>query len=151
MTADATRTGAPTPDLALRPTVEQLMRPAVTTVEPSAHLAGAAYLIKRSGDTALVVLSDENSRRPISIITDTDISQAVADGKDLQTTRISDLHHAAPVTVDRSATVEAATRLMLSHGIHHVPVLGDGRLVGMVDMSALCAALLQPGERGPDA
>src|SRR3954452_13236227 len=132
-----------------RPTVGDLMRAPVTTVEPQAHLAAAAYLMKRSGDSALLVISDDDERRPLAILTDTDVSHAVADGKDLQTTRISELHRAVPVTVERDTPVEDAARLMLSHGIHHMPVVDGGRLVGLLDMSGVCGALLDRGESQP--
>jgi len=131
-----------------RPTVGDVMRPPVTTVEPQAHLAAAAYLMKRSGDNALLVISDDDSRRPLAILTDTDISHAVADGRDLQTTRISELHRAVPVTVERDTSVEEAARSMLAHGIRHLPVVDGGRLVGLLDLSGVCAALLdEDGDR----
>jgi CBS domain-containing protein len=148
MTADAMpsrRDG----DRSARPTAGDVMRPPVTTVEPQAHLAAAAYLMKRSGESALVVISDDESRRPVAIITDTDVSHAVADGRDPQTTRISELHRPAPVTVERGTPVEDAARSMLSHGFHHMPVVDGGRLVGLLDMSGLCAALLDRGEDAP--
>ena len=37
-----------------------------------------------------------------------------------------------PVTVDRASTVAVAHRLMQAHHIRHLPVTGDGRLVGIV-------------------
>jgi CBS domain-containing protein len=123
-------------------TVGDVMRPPATTVEPQAHLAAAAYLMKRSGDNALLVISDDEDRRPIAILTDTDISHAVADGRDLQTTRISELHRAVPMTVQRSTTVEEAARSMLAHGIRHMPVVDGDRLVGLLDLAGVCAALL---------
>src|SRR6185312_15946232 len=72
-------------------TVGALMRPATTTVEPDAHVASAAWLMKRAHDSALVVTSDDG-RVPIAVITDADVSQAVADGRDLNDTRINQLH-----------------------------------------------------------
>ena len=72
-------------------TVGALMRPATTTVEPDAHVASAAWLMKRANDSALVVTSDDG-RVPIAVITDADMSQAVADGRDLNDTRINQLH-----------------------------------------------------------
>jgi CBS domain-containing protein len=44
--------------------VRQLMRPPVVSVERDAHLAAAAYLMKKAGDTALVVVEDEADLRP---------------------------------------------------------------------------------------
>ena len=122
--------------------VHQLMRPATTTVEGTAHLAAAAYLMKHRGDTALVVTTDDDDRTPIAVITDADISQAVADGRAPECTRISDLHLPRPITVPDDASAAEATRLMLARRIHHLPVVHDGRLVGMVDLSDLCRPLL---------
>ena len=127
---------------ALATTVGAVMRPPATSVEPGAHLAGAAYLMKRSGDTALVVTSDDADRRPLAVLTDTDISQAVADGRNLEETRISDLADRHPVVVERDTDVTQAARTMLLHRIQHLPVVDGGRLVGIVDMSDLCAAVL---------
>jgi CBS domain-containing protein len=126
----------------LAPTVGEVMRPATTTVESGAHLAGAAYLMKHSGDTALVVTTNDAHPRPVAVLTDTDISQAVADGRNLEETRISDLPPRDPVTVEPGTDVVSATRTMLLHRIHHLPVVQDGRLVGIVDMADLCRPLV---------
>jgi CBS domain-containing protein len=119
-----------------------LMRPAATTVEPRAHLAAAAYLMKRSGGSALVVVTDDDTHRPVAVVTDADISQAVADGKDLGDTRITDLHVGPPMTVQPGTPVPEVARLMLSTGLEHLPVTDGDRLVGMVDMPDVCRALL---------
>ena len=37
-----------------------------------------------------------------------------------------------PITVERASTVAVARRLMTAHEIRHLPVIGDGRLVGIV-------------------
>jgi len=50
-------------------TVAEVMRPALTTVEPDAHLAAAAYLMKHAGASALVILDDDHGNRPIGLIT----------------------------------------------------------------------------------
>jgi CBS domain-containing protein len=127
------------PSPALAPTVADVMRPAVTTVEPGAHLAGAAYLMKHSGDNALVVTANE---RPVAVVTDTDITQAVADGRNLEEVRISDLPPREPIVVTPDTDVLTATRTMLLHRIHHLPVVDGDRLVGIVDMADLCRPMV---------
>jgi CBS domain-containing protein len=146
MVMDDARATTTRSDSAARPTVRQVMRPPATTVESAGHLAGAAYLMKRSGDSALVVTTDDGSLRPIAIITDADITQAVADGRDLGDTRIRDLALRAPVTVEPETAVDEAARVMLSNTIQHLPVVEGGRLVGLVDISDVCRALLMPGQ-----
>ena len=63
----------------------------IPTVDPNDHVAAAAYLMRHKSVTTLIVLNGERSDRPVGIITDTHIAQAVADGKDLNEVRIYDL------------------------------------------------------------
>ena len=131
-----------------QPTVGALMRAPTTTVEPDSHVASAAYLIKRSQDTALVITADDKRHTPLAVITDADISQAVADGKDLNDTRLNQLHLPRPVAVAPSTPVAEAAAQMLDGALQHLPVVEDGRLVDLVDIVGLCRALLE--ERTPD-
>ena len=66
------------------------MRPPLTTANQDDHAAAAAYLMKHAGASALMVLH-AHTGQPIGIITEKDIAHAVADGKDLEQTRIHDL------------------------------------------------------------
>jgi CBS domain-containing protein len=63
----------------------------VSTVELHAHVAAAAYLMRRAHTTALVVIANDASRRPVATITDADIAEAVADGIDINETYIDEL------------------------------------------------------------
>ena len=125
-------------------TVGGLMRSATTTVEPDAHVASAAYLMKRAHDSVLVVTSDDG-RVPIAVITDADVSQAVADGRNLNDTRINQLHLSRPIVVHPGTSVAEAAEQMLQLELQHLPVMDDGQLVGLVDMTAVCRALLDQG------
>jgi CBS domain-containing protein len=119
-----------------RKTVGQVMRPPTTTIEPDAHLAAAAYLIKHSHDSALVVVTDD-THEPVAMITDAEIARAVAHGRSLESTRISQVVTAKPMTVEADVVVEDAARLMLSCGVQHLPVVEGRRLVGMVELADL--------------
>jgi CBS domain-containing protein len=55
------------------------MHPPVTTVNQNDHVTAAAYLMKRADATALIVTQAQTGE-PIGIITEADISHAVADG-----------------------------------------------------------------------
>ena len=136
MTSSATTSGAGTA------TVAAVMRPPVTTVELQAHLAAAAYLMKRSGDSALVVVQADGSGVPIGVVTDTDVSQAVADGRDLEQVRVRDVMSGPPVSVAPGTAVPEALRTMVDHRLHHLLVVEDGRLAGIVDMLGLCRVSL---------
>jgi CBS domain-containing protein len=108
------------------------MRPALSTVEPDDHVAAAAYLMKHAGVTALVVVDDEQAKRPIGLITEADIVHAVADGKDVNDVRIRDV----------MTTVRDAAESMIDGHFRHLPVVGDAGLIGIVDITDACRALL---------
>ena len=61
--------------------------------------------MRRAHDTALVVTTDDESRLPIAIITDTDIAQAVADREDVTEAHIDEL--AGPAADGRPFSVPA--------------------------------------------
>jgi CBS domain-containing protein len=126
------------------PIVSAFMRSATTTIEPDSHVASAAYMMKQAHDSALVVTSDDG-RVPIAVITDADVSQAVADGRDLNDTRINQLHLSRPAVVSPGTSVAEAGERMLELRLMHLPVMDDGQLVGLVDMAAVCRVLLDQG------
>jgi CBS domain-containing protein len=124
-------------------TVGDVMRPATTTVETDAHLASAAFLMKRAGDSALVVTPQDGVGGPVAVITDAHITQAVADGRNLEETRINSLGLPRPASVDPSTPVTEAAERMLSERVEHLPVVSEDRLLGLVDLAALCRTLLR--------
>ena len=77
------------------------MRPPLTTVDQA---AAAAYLMKHAGATALLVL-DGYTDQPIGIMTQADITRAVADGKDVNRVRIYDLMTTRPTVISTTTSV----------------------------------------------
>jgi CBS domain-containing protein len=130
-------------------TAADLMRPPLTTVERQDHVAAAAYLMKHAGTTALMVLNPKTDQ-PVGIITEADIAHAVADGKDVNSTRIYEVMTARPTVINATTNVRDAAKVMASGHFRHLPVVGDAGLVGIVDITDVCLALLdadvsQPG------
>ena len=74
-----------------RATVADITRPSPATVGEYDHVAAAAYLMKHAGPAAVVVPGAPPGNRPIGVITEADIAAAVADGMDVNQTRIHDL------------------------------------------------------------
>jgi CBS domain-containing protein len=124
--------------------VASVMRAALTSVERSAHVAAASYLMRHSNQSAIVVVDDLTSMRPIAVITERDVVQAVADGVDTNDVLVSDLTVQSPLSVDSTVTIRAAADLMLEHDIQQLPVVHDGSVVGIVDFEDVCRALLRP-------
>ena len=122
-------------------TVADVMRPPVTAVEQNDHVAGAAYLMKRAGATALVVTRAQ-TLEPVGIITEADISHLVADGKNPNDVRIYQLMTASPTVVSTTTSIRDAAQVMTSGRFRHLPVMGGPGLVGIVDITDICRALL---------
>ncbi len=123
-------------------TVADVMRPPVTMVEQNDHVAAAAYLMKRADATALIVTQAQTGQ-PLGIITEADISHTVADGRNPNDVRIYQLMTAHPTVVKTSTSIRDAAKVMTSKGFRHLPVIGDAGLVGIVDITDVCRALLE--------
>jgi CBS domain-containing protein len=132
-------------------TVADVMHPPVTTINQNDHVAAAAYLMKRADATALIVTQAQTGE-PIGIITEADISHAVADGKNPNDVRIYQLMTADPTVVSTAASIRDAAKVMTSGRFRHLPVvMGDAGLVGIVDITDVCSALLDLSETAAEA
>jgi CBS domain-containing protein len=131
-------------------TVADVMQPPVTTVEQNDHVAAAAYLMKRAKATALIVTQAQTGQ-PVGIITDADVSHAVADGKNPNDVRIYELMTANPTVVSTTTSIRDAAEVMTSRRFRHLPVVGDTGLVGIVDITDVCRVLLEPDVSRPAA
>jgi CBS domain-containing protein len=122
-------------------TVADIMHPPVTAVEQNDHVAGVAYKMKRADATALIV-TQAHTGKPIGIITEADISHVVADGKNPNDVRIYQVMTADPTVVSTMTSIRDAAKVMTSGRFRHLPVMGDSGLVGIVDITDVCRALL---------
>ena len=141
MTQTATQQPAqPPPDLV---TVADVMRPPLTTADANDHVAAAAYLMKHARATALTVL-DTQTGQPKGILTNADIAHAVADGKDLNDLRIRELMTTRPAVINPATSIRDAARIMTRGHFRHLPVCGDSGLVGIIDITDIRRALIDP-------
>ena len=132
----------PSPVLA---TVADVMRRSMTTVDQYDHVAAAAYLMKHAATSALMVV-DTRTGQTVGVITERDVADAVADGKDVNAVRV----HAAMTTrravIDATATIREAAKIMTSGHFRHLPVAGRDGVLGIVDINDVCRALIGPDE-----
>ena len=128
-------------------TAGDIMRPPLTTVEQNDHVAAAAYLMNMRRDPVTVL--DPRTSQPVGIVTEADIAHAVADGKDVNSTRIYELMTTRPTVINTTTSVRDAARVMTSGHFRHLPVVGDAGLVGIIDITDVCLALLDPDDWQP--
>ena len=89
--------------------------------------------------------------QPAGIITEADISRAVADGKNPDDVRIYELMTADPAVVSTTASIRDAAKIMTGKRFRHLPVMADAGLAGIADITGVCRALLEAGVPGPPA
>jgi len=125
-----------------RLTVDDAMQRATTTAKLHDHVAAAAYLMKHAETAALVILS-ATTGRIAGIVTDADIANVVADGKDVNQVRIEEVMKPEPAVIGRHASIDEAAELMVARHVRQLPVVDDaGGVVGIIDISAVCRCLL---------
>ncbi len=110
--------------------VRDVMTPSVRTVSPSQSLVEAAELMKGE-DVGSVPVVEEG--RLTGIVTDRDIvTRAVAERRDPQTVKVSEVASRELVTVEPEQDLDEALALMADHQVRRLPVVEAGQLVGML-------------------
>ena len=101
-----------------------LMAPPETTVSKAAKLMAG----KNVG--AVMVVEDD---RLVGIFTERDaVVRVMARGRDARATHLADVMTAPPMTVDPDKTFGYALLMMHENGFRHVPVIENGKPVGIV-------------------
>ena len=110
--------------------VRDVMTPGVRTVSPAQSLADAAEVMKGE-DVGSVPVVEEG--RLAGIVTDRDIvTRAVAERRDPQTVKVEEIASRDLVTVEPEQDLDEALALMARHQVRRLPVVEEGRLVGML-------------------
>jgi predicted transcriptional regulator len=122
--------------------VETLMQSAPTvTLQDS--LSKVARLMINSGIKQLPVFSGE---KMVGIVTDEDVIHGAVIGK-WGNIKVEEIMTKKPFVVEEKESVGAVLSLFREHGISHVPVVSEGKLVGMVSISDVITQIFQPRQR----
>lgn len=124
-------------------TVQQLLASKgseVVGIGPDATVYEALRLMGEHNIGALVVLE---RGRLIGILSERDYARKVIlKGKRSRETAVSEIMTPAPVTVQPSDSLETCMQLMTERRVRHLPVLQDGRLVGIVSIGDAVKAIM---------
>ena len=112
-------------------TVGEIMTSDVLAVDPSDTIGETAQKMVERGVSSAVV-SDYGTL--IGIVTERDLTRAVAGRVHSSEARVREWMTPDPVTLGRDATAAAAAKVMLDNGFRHVPIVEDGRAVGIVSI-----------------
>jgi CBS domain-containing protein len=118
----------------------ELMSGAIVSVAPEDTLGEAAERMAEQGVGSAVVL---DGGRLIGILTERDLLGAVAGRVHTSEARVREWMTGEPVTATESMSVDEAIRTMLERGFRHMPVVEEGRTVGVVSLRECMKAELQ--------
>ncbi len=105
----------------------------VVALPPTASARSAAQRM-RDEHVASVVVTDPGDHA-IGIFTERDLTdRVVADGLDPDATLLSSVMTRCPVTTGLATTVGEALRCMATNNLRHLPVVEDGKVVGLISM-----------------
>jgi len=100
------------------------------TASESITVSAAAQLMKRNEVGAVMVVEEG---RLVGVFTERDaLFRVLAEGRDTRTTRLADVMTRNPTTIHPDRPFPEALHIMYEGGFRHVPVVEDGRPVGMV-------------------
>jgi CBS domain-containing protein len=116
-------------------TVADLMVRNVLTVEPSDTIGEAAEKMDAANVGAVVVVED--MVRIVGIVTERDLLRAVAARARAAEARVRQWMTPDPVTIDPDTPIEEAARVMFDKNFRHLPVVQDGRPLGIVSLRLL--------------
>jgi CBS domain-containing protein len=125
------------------PLVADHMTRSLLTVSAEATLGDAAAAMGERGVGAVVVLEGDAIA---AILTERDVMKAVAAGRD-GSAPVTEWMTRHPETIEPDDTTDHAASLMIHGGFRHLPVVEDGRVVGIVSIRDLVRVALD--DRSP--
>ena len=127
-----------TPNLHLK--ARDLMQTRIVAVTRGYSAREVAILIYSGTCSGVPVIEPGNHL--VGIVSEFDVLKALVKGQDLQVLKAEDIMTSQPVTVEETATAETVINQMIEHQIIRIPVVRDGRLVGMISRTDLIDHLI---------
>src|SRR2546428_5603281 len=109
--------------------VREIMTRKVRTIAPNSSLKQAASVMTKLRIGSLIVM---DRSRPLGIITEGDISRAIAKGLDPTKDRVMSITSKLLITIAGDLRVEEAARVMTSARVKKLPVVEKGKLIGII-------------------
>jgi CBS domain-containing protein len=125
------------------PLVGDHMTRGLLTIASDASLGDAAAKMAERRVGAVVILEGEAIA---AILTERDVMKAVGAGKD-GSASVADWMTRHPDTIEPGDTTDHAATLMIHGGFRHLPVVEEGRVVGIVSIRDLMRVALD--DRSP--
>ncbi|KAA0005500.1 MAG: CBS domain-containing protein [Thermoplasmata archaeon] len=109
--------------------VKEVMRAKVITVEPNTNVREAAQLMRKKKVGSVIVVED----KPVGILTESDIiEKIVAEDKKASDVLVKEIMTSPIIVIDPYIDLEEAMKTMSACNIRRLPVIENGRLIGII-------------------
>ena len=126
----------------LKKRVRDMMTTRVVAVTRQYHARDLAVLLQTGRFSGVPVIDAGNLLR--GMVTEFDILKALVEGKDLSTTTAEDIMSSDSISIEETATAEEAIDMMLNHAIIRMPVVRNGKLIGLIARSDVLDHMIEP-------
>lgn len=111
--------------------VREIVEPGkLVTAAPTASVSDAALVMAGKNVGAVLVMDGE---RLVGIFSERDVVlRVVAQGRNPRATTLSEVMTPDPKTIDANSSFGSALAIMHAHGFRHLPVMDQGKLIGVV-------------------
>ncbi len=118
----------------------QVMNKNLITVPFHTPVQEAAAKMKQYNVGSIVVVEDGLKLK--GMLTDRDIAvKVIADNKDPRTTCVCDVMSTDIITADADSDVDSTVRIMNRAKVMRVPIMENGKLVGILSLADLASAM----------
>jgi CBS domain-containing protein len=122
----------------------------VLTLEPTATLADAMDILAKRRIGALVITGADH--RIVGILSERDVVRAIAErGTDILQSTVAETMTRKVVSCGQNETIAEIMGRMTAGKFRHVPVVEQGRLIGIVSIGDIVKARLEELEQEHDA
>jgi CBS domain-containing protein len=112
----------------------------VATIEPDKSILDAVALMNDRRIGALIVVEDE---RVVGIFTERDLLTRIVGQRDPAATLVREVMTTKLAVCTRDTGIESCRTAMSRHKIRHLPVIEDGKLVGLISSGDILARELE--------
>ena len=120
--------------------VSEVMTEATVTDRADDTLAEAARKMWEAQTGSLLVVDGDEL---VGILTERDVLKAIAEGRAVEGTKVSEVMTAGVETVGPGTSLRDAAKIMAERWFRHLPVVDGGKLVGIVSQRDLTAVLAE--------
>jgi len=118
--------------------VRDIMAKNIKTVKPDDSVHAAVLKMNKFDIGSVIVIS---SGRPVGIITETNVMRRVVEPRmDPATVWVKDIMTSPLVSIEETASVAEAAKIMADRKINRLPVINGSKLVGLISSTDIVKA-----------